>query len=189
MVIQDFCVKADGVHPDLDIVIMPDVPAIPGFEATYSLIYHNKGNQVITDEIVIVYENLLMDFMFSSQTPIAMDDNAVTFAFEDLQPFETGQIDISFLINTPTDPVNPVNIDDVLTFIAQINPVAGDETLEDNVFNLEQVVVGSYDSNDIVCLQGDEIPLNDVGGYVHYRIRFENTGTFPARNVVVNTHK
>jgi hypothetical protein len=189
VVIQDFCVKADGVHPDLDIVIMPDVPAIPGFEATYSLIYHNKGNQVITDEIVIVYENLLMDFMFSSQTPIAMDDNAVTFAFEDLQPFETGQIDISFLINTPTDPVNPVNIDDVLTFIAQINPIAGDETLEDNVFNLEQVVVGSYDSNDIVCLRGDEIPLNNVGDYVHYRIRFENTGTFPARNVVVNTHK
>jgi hypothetical protein len=187
VVLQDFCVQADGVHPDLDIVIMPDFPAIPGFEATYTLIYHNKGNQMITDEIVIVYENLLMDFMSSSETPIAMDDNAVTFAFEELRPFETGQIDISFLINTPTDPDNPVNIDDGLIFTAQINPVAGDETPEDNVFDFEQIVVGSFDPNDIICLQGDEVPLNNVGEYVHYRIRFENTGTFPAQNVVVNT--
>jgi hypothetical protein len=187
VVVQNFCVEADGVHPDLDIVIMPDFPAIPGFDATYSLIYHNKGNQVITDEVVIVYENLLMEFISSSETPIAMNDNAVTFAFEDLLPFETRQIDLSFLINTPTDPDNPVNVNDEITFTAQINPVAGDETPEDKVFDFQQVVVGSYDPNDIVCLQGNEIPLNDVGDYVHYRIRFENTGTFPAQNVVVNT--
>jgi hypothetical protein len=34
-------------------------------------------------------------------------------------------------------------------------------------------------------LQGDEVPTNYIGDFLHYIINFENTGTAPAENVVV----
>ncbi len=55
----------------------------------------------------------------------------------------------------------------------------------DNIFTLENTVVGSYDPNDKTCLQGDRVKPDMVGEYVDYLIRFENTGNYAAENVVV----
>src|SRR5690606_20906712 len=41
------------------------------------------------------------------------------------------------------------------------------------------------DPNDKTCLQGTGISQTQVGNYVHYLIRFENTGTANAQNIVV----
>ena len=56
----------------------------------------------------------------------------------------------------------------------------------DNTFTLNQTVVNSFDPNDKTCLEGTTITPSMVGNYVHYVIRFENTGTFAAQNVVVS---
>ncbi|GAB5565010.1 MAG: hypothetical protein Wins2KO_20730 [Winogradskyella sp.] len=98
---------------------------------------------------------------------------------------ETREITLSFNLNTPTDPNFPLNSDVKLDFVATINPIANDETVEDNTFNLKQVVVNSYDPNDIRCLEGETITPDEVGEFVHYLIRFENLGTANAVNVVV----
>jgi hypothetical protein len=50
---------------------------------------------------------------------------------------------------------------------------------------LEQEVVNSFDPNDKRCLEGKTILPSMVGEYVHYMIRFENTGTASAVNIVV----
>jgi len=50
---------------------------------------------------------------------------------------------------------------------------------------LRQSVVGSFDPNDKTCLEGDVITPNLIGEYVNYLIRFENTGTYLAENIVV----
>ncbi|MNX91743.1 hypothetical protein D3C86_1238480 [compost metagenome] len=57
--------------------------------------------------------------------------------------------------------------------------------MADNSFALRQTVVGSYDPNDIQCLQGDIVPPSEIGDYLHYLIRFENTGTAAAQNIVI----
>jgi hypothetical protein len=101
-------------------------------------------------------------------------------------PFESRSIIVLMQINPPTDPENPVNIGDELVFTSVILPQAGDEMVQDNTFILNQTVIGSYDPNDITCLQGDVVPPSEIGNYLHYLIRFENTGTAPAENVVVN---
>nr|MBP9793934.1 T9SS C-terminal target domain-containing protein [Flavobacterium sp.] len=41
---QNFCVSANGVHPDLEVTILPIVGARPGFDASYRIVYKNKGN-------------------------------------------------------------------------------------------------------------------------------------------------
>jgi hypothetical protein len=48
-------------------------------------------------------------------------------------------------------------------------------------------VVGAYDPNDITCLQGDLAPESLIGDFLHYMIRFENTGNAPAENVIVTS--
>ncbi len=184
IIVQDFCVEADGVHPDLEVVIAPIIPARPGFEATYSLVYKNKGNQTLSGDVQFNYPEDTMDFVSSSTTPDTQGSGTMTFNFTDLQPYQTETVEIVFDVNGPSD-TPPVNIGDVLVLFAEINPVTGDETPNDNFFTLDQVVVGSYDPNNIVCLQGDEVPTNYIGDFLHYVINFENTGTAPAENVVV----
>ena len=78
-----------------------------------------------------------------------------------------------------------VNIGDQLTFTAIVSPINGDENEADNFFTFNQIVVGSYDPNDIICLEGDTVSPSEIGKYLHYAINFENTGNYPAENIVV----
>ncbi|QQX75286.1 MULTISPECIES: T9SS type A sorting domain-containing protein [Aequorivita] len=183
-VTQDFCAEANGVHPDLEVVIATAVHARPGFDATYLLVYKNKGNHPLSGDVQFNYPEDTMDFVSSSTTPDSQGNGTMTFNFTDLQPYQTETVEIVLAVNGPMD-TPPVNIGDILQLNAQINPVAGDEMPNDNLFTLNQTVIGSFDPNNIVCLQGDEVPTNYIGDYLHYIINFENTGTAPAENVVV----
>jgi hypothetical protein len=78
-----------------------------------------------------------------------------------------------------------VNNGDFLHFTATVNPIAGDELPSDNTFPYNQIVVGSLDPNDIVCLEGDTVLPSEIGNYLHYAVNFENTGDYYAENVVV----
>lgn len=184
----DFCVTANGVHPDLEVVIAPVTPARPGFEAVYKIVYKNKGNQILSQQYSVnfFYNQNLMQFLSASTPPSAQGAGGLQWDYANLMPFESRSIVVSMQINPPTDPENPVNIDDELVFTSVILPQAGDEIVQDNTFVFNQTVVGSYDPNDITCLQGDVVPPSEIGNYLHYVIRFENTGNAPAENVVVN---
>ncbi|RYG08198.1 MAG: T9SS type A sorting domain-containing protein, partial [Chitinophagaceae bacterium] len=75
---------------------------------------------------------------------------------------------------------------DVLTFEASSQTSVGeDANPTDNFIILNQTVVNSFDPNDKTCLEGTSITSDMIGKYVHYMIRFENTGTFAAQNIVV----
>ena len=78
-----------------------------------------------------------------------------------------------------------VNGGDVLNYTAVIASSATDDMPLDNTFSLPQIVVNSFDPNAKTCLEGTSITPDMIGKYVHYMIRFENTGTFPAENIVV----
>lgn len=183
-VTQDFCAEANGVHPDLEVVIATAVHARPGFDATYLLVYKNKGNQPLSGDVQFTYPEDEMDFISSSTTPDSQGNGTMIFNFTDLQPYQSETVEIVLAVNGPMD-TPPVNIGDVLQLNAQINPVAGDEMPNDNLFTLNQTVIGSFDPNNIVCLQGDEVPTNYIGDFLHYVINFENTGNAPAENIVV----
>lgn len=184
---QNFCVTANGIHPDLEIAIAPINPARPGFEAVYQIVYRNIGNQTLSQQygINFFYNENLMDFITSTEATSSAGSGSLSWDYTDLKPFESRAFQVTFAINAPTDLTNPVNIGDVLTFTANILPQNGDENTMDNLFIFNQTVVGSYDPNDITCLQGDVVSPSTIGNYLHYNVRFENTGTFEAENVVV----
>lgn len=181
---QDFCVTANGVHPDVEIVIIATTPARPGFDATYTILAKNKGNQVENGAITFAYNASVLEFL--SANPLFDNQTATTFTwnYTNLLPFETKTIDLVFNVNSPME-TPAVNIDDLLSYTASISTANTDDTPNDNTFTLNQTVVGSYDPNDKTCLEGAIVPPAMVGKYVHYVIRFENTGTYAAENVVI----
>ncbi len=180
---QDFCVTANGVHNDVEITVLPITGAAPGFNAKYKISYRNKGTQATNGNISFGFDDSTMDLISSTPLNSGTATNSLTYDFSDLNPFETRTIVIVFNINNPME--SPaVNGGDVLNFNATIN-IASDEMTEDNTFILNQTVVNSLDPNDKICLEGNNISPDQVGKYLHYLIRFENSGTAPAQNIVV----
>ncbi len=182
---QDFCITANGIHPDLEIIITPFYNlARPGQDATYKLIYKNKGNQIQSGSINLSFDDSKTDFVLANPVVANQGFNSLIWFYGDLLPFETREILFTLNVNSPQE--NPaVNEGDILNFTASINFAQGDETPTDNFFNLNQVVVNSYDPNNKMCLEGRTVVVQRIGDYLHYNINFENVGTADAVNVVV----
>lgn len=183
---QDFCIEAVGIHNDIEVVLVPIDFARPGFDATYKIVYKNKGNQMHSGNVSLLFDDARIDFVNSSPAINVAGLNTLTWNFTNLMPFENRSIDITLNVNSPVE--SPaVNIGDILNFTANITPLTGDELPNDNSFNFNQIVVGSFDPNDITCLEGESIDASEIGKYLHYVINFENLGSFYAENIVVRS--
>lgn len=181
---QNFCITANGVRHDLEIVIIPISPARPGFDATYKLKYKNKGNQIENATLIFNYDDSVLDFISTSVTFSSQNTGVLNWNLGTLNPFQQGEILVILNLNSPME-TPPLNSGNFLNYSATINGLSTDETPIDNTPILNQIVVNSYDPNDKRCLEGNTISPTMIGQYVHYMIRFENTGTFPAENIVV----
>ncbi|WP_040247160.1 T9SS type A sorting domain-containing protein [Psychroserpens mesophilus] len=185
--IQDFCISPNGTFNDLEITIIPLEAARPGFDTDYKIVYKNKGTTTLSGGVNFGFQDEVMEFISSTPANESGLTDLLTYSFADLTPFESREINLTMNLNAPTD-VNPLNGDDVLSFITSINASETDETPDDNSFELHQTVVNSFDPNDKTCLEGAFITPEMVGDFVHYMIRFENTGTANAINIVVKDH-
>lgn len=182
--IQDFCFTPIGVKKDLEVVIIPIGELRPGFTSSYKVIYKNKGNQTLSGKVRLNYAKDFMEISGVSQQISSEGPTSAEWDFQNLLPFESREINIQFEYNTPMDDF-PIMGGEVFVFRALVDPIQGDENQSDNIFRLDQLAVNSYDPNDKRCLEGDVLDLEHVGNYLHYMIRFENTGTANAINVVV----
>ena len=176
----DFCITANQTVEDLSIALIPITEARPGFEATYQLVIQNIGTQTVNEILISVnFDNTMQSFISAAPNQSSTTVNQLYFEIASLQPFENTTI--NFTMQTFTPPT--VNGDDVLNFTATVTPNTNDYTPNDNTFELNQIVVNAYDPNDKQVLQGDEILIEQAGDYLHYIIRFQNTGTASAINV------
>lgn len=182
--VQDFCITPNGSHSDLEVTLLPLQAARPGFVVKYKIIYKNKGNTTQSGAINITFDDTVLDFIDANQTVSNQTVNNLSWNFTNLMPFESREIEFTLNINAPTETPS-VNNGDILKLAASISSQATDEMPLDNTFALNQTVVGSYDPNDKTCLEGLVITPALIGEYVHYIIRFENTGTYKAQNIVV----
>ncbi|SEP57909.1 T9SS type A sorting domain-containing protein [Flavobacterium urocaniciphilum] len=187
---QNFCITPNGVVHDVEVSIIPTSVARPGFDCYYQIIYRNKGNQTENGTVNLQFNDAILDFVSSSVINSNQTLNNLNWNYVNLLPLETRTINVVLNLNSPieTPAVNGNDVLNLITTITSPDEVPCNDWLQsrcDNVFTLNQTVVNSYDPNDKTCLQGTTISPDRVGGYVHYMIRFENTGTFPAENIVV----
>ncbi|WP_179320410.1 T9SS type A sorting domain-containing protein [Winogradskyella helgolandensis] len=184
---QDFCITPNGIKNDLQAYIVPLSSARPGFDSTYKIVYRNVGNTILSGNVTFTFEDDYMDFVSSAPAVTSQNENILSWDYNNFQPFENRSILVTMNLNPPTHLTFPLNNADILNFDTRINPIPNDEFISDNSMGLKQLVVNSFDPNDITCLEGPQILEDEVGTYVHYIVRFENTGSASAVNIVVKT--
>ncbi|WP_309641710.1 T9SS type A sorting domain-containing protein [Flavobacterium sp.] len=182
--IRDFCITSIGLHSDVRVTLLPLNPSRPGFDANYMIVYENIGNQAQSGTVSLNYIDLIMDLVESNPAVDSTALNTLYWNFSDLQPFEKRMISVKLNINSPVE-TPPVIAGDFLGYFAYITIDGSDEHLANNRSELKQLVVNSVDPNDKTCIQGNTISPSEVGKYVDYIIRFENSGTANAENIVV----
>ncbi|WP_333601227.1 T9SS type A sorting domain-containing protein, partial [Flavobacterium sp.] len=180
----NFCLSANGTHPDLEVTILPINPARPGFHAKYKIVFKNKGNQVQDGTLSFTFDDAVLDFVSATPVMSSSAGNTLYWDFTNLLPFESREIMLTLNLNSPVE-TPPVNIGDILQYTLALSTSQTDETPADNSLNYNQTVVGPYDPNDKTVVEGAEIGSSQTGDYLHYIIRFQNMGTAAAENVVV----
>lgn len=178
----NFCLTPPSPFTDVSVSLYPLTPAVPGFAATYILHYNNVGTVTVSGEVTFEFDAAHLTFT-SSTIPVTVTGNTLTFSYTDLQPYESGYTYITFVLAQPP----ALQSGSTLTFTAEITSVATDIDMTSNTFELTDVVVNSYDPNDITVQEGEYITEEQADGYLHYKVRFQNEGDFMATNVRVET--
>jgi len=151
----------------------------PGFTTSYTVAVKNKGNQQITPEVTLHYDQTL-SFVESSVAPQQHAGQTLTWTLPVLNAFEEKKINVSFQVPAST----PLNT--ALFTLAQVTSLPSEEKTNDNIDSLHQVVTGSFDPNDKLVTEGIlEEKYVVKGSFLTYTIRFQNTGTDTAFTVRV----
>ncbi len=176
-----FCIVGDGETNDVSVSLLPLQLPRPGEPANYIVQFENKGAQIMSGDITFEYDDAIMFYIGSEITPDSNEDGVLVWNYNDLLPFESRTFVTSFELLIPPDVIGGEELNSSLV----IMPLDGDIVLGDNTVALKEIVVNSYDPNDKQVLQGEGIFEEQVGDYLDYLVRFQNTGTADALNVVV----
>lgn len=178
----DFCLSIPDPVNDVAVFINPQTIAQPGFTATYAVMIYNFGSFTANGEVTLQYDNTKLTYS-NSAPAMTLAGNTLSISYSDLEPFQYQYIYVHFDVM----PGTVVNLGDILTFTADITPLAGDDYPENNTYVLNQAVVNSWDPNDITVHEGETITEEQADGYLHYTIRFQNMGNANAVNVRIET--
>lgn len=178
---QDFCISVDTDFNDVSILFFNLNEVNPGFAANYQLRYQNNGTTVMNGTITLTFDDSKLQFTSATPVPDSVGASSLTWSYNNLLPFESRMIPVNFLTFVP--PI--VVAGDSVSFTATINPIADDFTPSNNIRVLNQIAVGSYDPNDKTVLEGAFISEEQVGGYLTYLTRFQNSGTANATFVII----
>lgn len=178
----NFCISAIELINDVSINIVATTQARPGFLATYVLVYQNLGTTIQSGTVSLQFDATKLTFI-SSSSAMVLSGNTLTLTYTNLYPFQMNAIALEFIVMEP--PI--VNSQDILTFTATIDPITGDNYPENNTAIINEIVVNSYDPNDIAVREGEFITEEQAEGYLNYVIRFQNTGDADAVNIKVET--
>jgi hypothetical protein len=181
---QDFCLTANGSHPDLEILALPFTPiAHAGSDVVYKIIYKNNGSITQSGSINLFFDDSILDLVQSMPTIDSQTTNNLNWNFSNLKPFETREIYITLNTNSPIE-VPPLFTGSYLNYTATISSSANDENINDNVFHFRQVIDSHCGYNYVKNIKGKDITPEEVGKYVYYMIGIENIGTASVQNIV-----
>lgn len=184
--IRNLDIAVDLIQPyaDASVSIVPIDSPNPGFNTSQLITYSNLSSTEITSGTITYTFDDNTTFVSSDDPNTTQNNNTLSIPFTNFLPFETREIEITLNTNAPP----AVNIDDALSFSSEITIDGLDDiNLNDNTFSLDAIVVGSFDPNDKLESHGGSIVYEDFTSedYLVYTIRFQNTGTASAQNVVI----
>jgi uncharacterized repeat protein (TIGR01451 family) len=162
--------------PDLSTSIYRYSTITPGFISTKQINFYNKGSVSIPNA-VLRYRFLNALTILNTTSPYSVSGNVISWNLGTLPPFYSNNKRVNFY--TPTNlPLGTTVIDSVW-----IEPMTGDCNLANNSAIFRDTCVGSYDPNDKTAYPAGNTDTSVK--VIDYLIRFQNTGTAPAHNVVI----
>lgn len=179
---KDICLtpRIDSLS-DCSVYVVPLDVARPGFEVKHKIVITNIGNFPSSGQINYKYQDEFVSFV-NSDYSLTDNNGTLTGYYQDLKPFHSMEIQVTFKLNSPMD-TPALDGDETLYYVSNLIPDVRDTLGVDNRFVLYEDVRNSFDPNDKTCLQGDYLLKDMIGNYVSYKIRFENTGNANAINV------
>ncbi len=157
----------------------------PGFTYRNMLIVKNNGESTVSSGSVTFTKDAIVEYSgstgLSASNTITPTATGFTLDFVDLGPGESESIYIDLLVSTSA------NLGDLITNVAEYTTVTSDAVVENNTSSLSEIIIGSYDPNDINESHGPEIEHVSFteDDYLYYTIRFQNVGTASAINVTI----
>ncbi|WP_162128074.1 DUF7619 domain-containing protein [Flavobacterium phycosphaerae] len=180
----NFCLTPTSNHPDLEIIAYPLGNSRPGFNSQYMLTIINKGNQIQSGTVTFTFDGSIFDYVASFPTSDNLTSNTISWNIVNFGPNQSKNLQLVLNLNSPQE-TPPVNLGDILSFQATITSALLDDTPNDNQMDFNQTVVGSFDPNDKTVVEGESISIAKIGDYLHYVVRFQNTGTDLAEQIVI----
>ncbi len=147
----------------------------------YEITYVNNGTHTESGDVKLLLDTRLN---FLSANPAAtVSGDTLVWHFANLNANEFRKITISLQSNLP--PV--LNVGDEITSTAFVNGTQADTTPNDNQSILRETIRGSYDPNDKVSTNGDDMTTTQIqnGDYITYVVRFQNIGNDTAFKVIL----
>lgn len=177
----DFALTMIPGRNDLQAVLLPLLPARPGFQSKYGIKVSNKGTTT-QDAIIKLVKDPRLSILSSVPVGSIVNDT-LTWSITGFAPFKDSSFTVTMEVAAPPT----VNNGDTLLLRVEVSPVAGDVLPADNADTLKQRVTGSYDPNDKTETHGGVITPAQISGadYLTYLIRYQNTGTDTAFNITV----
>ncbi len=179
---QNFILAPVGIHTDVEVMVRPTSEVISGSNASYEIVFKNKGNQTHTGEVTFGFNENVLDFVSSTIPLVNSGTGVLSLAYTNLRTFETRSFQVVLNVNSA------VKNGDVLDYSLSITPNGEELSTQSDNFFLYRQNVQATNPNRIECIQGSSASSSEIGKFLHYAINFENTGTQIAKNVVVNTN-
>lgn len=181
-----FCqnVNAGNVQiQDLAAYIYHYTTITPGFGVWVNLSYCNYGTTLMDGTVEYRYP-AGTTLNYATPAPIAHDpaQRLLTFSFDDLYPNTCRTIAVDLTASTS------LTLGSAVHDTVWVKPLAGDINVANNSASTYNIVIGSWDPNDKAVSPsgvGDDGEIPENTEVLTYKIRFQNTGTASAVNVVI----
>ncbi len=166
---------ATSTFDSLSVAITPlTLAGRPGGSFSYHVSFANQGTTVLNPNIVFNYDNSLLTYTNSNMPLAANTGNSITLNYGSLAPLRKVDFIINFTVKTTAQMGNIVK--------ANVGVTGGSAIATDTVSNL---LVSSFDPNDKQATPTLTPTQVVKGDRIRYTVRFQNTGTASAINVVV----
>jgi len=178
--LNDFALYTLPNVKELEVTLTGTNTPNPITGAFFIINYRNNGTDTLNGTIKLVCDTLL-NYTFGSPVASSVAGDTITWNVPDIFPHTSGMIQAHFQVPPATV------LGTSLSSSVIILPIAGDTIPQNNLDTLNQIVAASYDPNDKSVVPSDPLTPEEVlnAGPLTYTIRFQNTGTAPAANIVV----
>jgi uncharacterized repeat protein (TIGR01451 family) len=176
---------ATGAPLDMQ-AYMSDGLARPGFEYQVAVQARNLTAASAGTVSLVVEHDALLTLVSATPAPTSTAGNVLTWsggAFSFTNAFQTRTVQLRFQV--PPD-VGLLGTDLITT--ATVSTTNTDADLSNNTFVLQRTITGAYDPNDkLATTSGGNTSVWQINEdeWIDYTIRFQNTGTDTAFNVLI----